>query len=155
MISHTDPERYGDRACYTASAQTLRTMTGRRVGRAPAQIMEDLRFDRHFRTPSSEGYHIMRGQQRLGSADLHFTSTTVHCTLVIEQELDRAQIAKLIERIDEDLVLSADTPRDDLVVSAYHGAEIGFFDDSFRADDEGVVVPLGDDDDNESDLNGG
>ena len=125
-----------------------------RRARARNKIMEDLRFDRHFRTPSSEGYHIMRGQQRVGSADLHFTSTTVHCTLVIEQELDRADIAKLIERIDEDLVLSADTPRDDFVVSAYRGAEIGFFDDSFRADDEGVVVPLGDEDD-ESALNGG
>jgi hypothetical protein len=117
--------------------------------------MDDLRFDRHFRTPSSEGYHIMRGQERVGSADLHFTSTTVHCTLVIEQELDRAQIAKLIERIDDDLVLSADTPRDDFVVSAFRGAEIGFFDDSFRADDEGVVVPLGDEDESdESALNG-
>jgi hypothetical protein len=118
--------------------------------------MDDLRFDRHFRTLSSEGYHIMRGQQRVGTADLHFTSTTVHCTLVIEQELDRADIAKLIERIDEDLVLSADTPRDDFVVSAYRGAEIGFFDDSYRADDEGVVVPLGDDDEDDEDaLNGG
>jgi hypothetical protein len=127
-----------------------------RGGRARNKIMEDLRFDRHFRTPSSEGYHIMRGQQRIGSADLHFTSTTVHCTLVVEQELDRAEIAKLIERIDDDLVLSADTPRDDFVVSAFRGSEIGFFDDSFRADDEGVVVPLGDDDeDDESALNGG
>ena len=126
-----------------------------RGGRARNEIMEDLRFDRHFRTPSSEGYHIMRGQQRIGSADLHFTSTTVHCTLVVEQELARAEIAKLIERIDDDLVLSADSPRDDFVVSAFRGSEIGFFDDSFRADDEGVVVPLGDEDeDGESALNG-
>ena len=126
-----------------------------RRARARNEIMEDLRFDRHFRTPSSEGYHIMRGQQRIGSADLHFTSTTVHCTLVVEQELARAEIAKLIERIDDDLVLSADTPRDDFVVSAFRGSEIGFYDDSFRADDEGVVVPLGDeDDDDESALNG-
>jgi hypothetical protein len=115
--------------------------------------MDDLRFDRHFRTPTSEGYHIMRGQQRVGAADLHFTSTTVHCTLVIEQDMDRDQIAKLIERIDEDLVLSADMPRDDFVVSAYRGAEIGFFDDSFRADDEGVVVPL-DEDGADNGLNG-
>ena len=135
----------------------MRMARGReRRARARNEIMEDLRFDRHFRTSSSEGYHIMRGQQRVGSADLHFTSTTVHCTLVIEQELDRAEIAKLIERIDDDLVLSADTPRDDFVVSAFRGSEIGFFDDSFRADDEGVVVPLGDEgEDDESALNGG
>ena len=144
------------RATLHARRQTHTARGRERRACARNKIMEDLRFDRHFRTPSSEGYHIMRGQQRIGSADLHFTSTTVHCTLVIEQELDRAEIAKLIERIDDDLVLSADTPRDDFVVSAFRGSEIGFFDDSFRADDEGVVVPLGDEDeDDESALNGG
>src|SRR5574340_1022113 len=69
--------------------------------------MDELRFDRHFRTPSSEGYHIMRGTTRLGTVDLHFTSTTVHCTLIIEQEMPRVELTRLIEEIDEDLVLSA------------------------------------------------
>jgi hypothetical protein len=108
--------------------------------------MEDVRFDRHFRTPYSEGYHLFRGQTRLGTVDLHFTSTTVHCTLILEQDLERDAVAKLIERIDEDLVLSADTPRDDFLVSVYRGTEIGFFTDTFHADEDELVAELGDED---------
>src|SRR5579859_6824718 len=53
--------------------------------------MEDMRFDRHFRTPYSEGYHLMRGTARVGTIDLHYTSTTVHCTLIVEQQLEKAE----------------------------------------------------------------
>lgn len=105
--------------------------------------MEDVRFDRQFRTPYSEGYHLMLGTARIGTADLHFTSTTVHCTLVLERPLKREDLAKLIEQIDEDLVLSSDTPRDDFLVSVYQGKEIGFFNDSFRADQEELTLTTG------------
>ena len=44
--------------------------------------------------------------------------------------MERDALAQLIERMDEDLVLSADTPRDDFLVSVYTGKEIGFFDDT-------------------------
>lgn len=111
--------------------------------------MEDVRFDRQFRTPNSEGYHMMLGTTRIGTVDLHFTSTTVHCTLVLERDLERDDLAKLIEQIDEDLVLSADTPRDDFLVSVYRGHEMGFFNDSFRADQDELA--LGDDFDDEGD----
>jgi hypothetical protein len=108
--------------------------------------MDDVRFDRHFRTPNSEGYHLMHGNKRLGMVDLHFTSTMVHCTLIIEEDLSKADLARLIEQIDEDLVLSADTPRDDFLVTVYQGKELGFFTDTYRADDEGVALDsLGDD----------
>ncbi len=102
--------------------------------------MEDVRFDRQFRTPNSEGYHMMLGTTRVGTVDLHFTSTTVHCTLVLERDLGREDLAKLIEQIDEDLVLSADTPRDDFLVSVYRGNERGFCNDSFRADQEELTL---------------
>ena len=109
--------------------------------------MEDVRFDRQFRTPSSEGYHLMLGAARLGTADLHFTASTVHCTLVIERDLSREDLAKLIEQIDEDLVLSADTPRDDFLVSVYRGAEAGFFNDSMHADQDDLTLGMDDEDD--------
>jgi len=113
--------------------------------------MEDVRFDRHFRTPNSEGYHAFRGQDRLASIDLHFTSTTVHCTLILEHDLGRGEIAQLIERIDEDLVLSADTPRDDLLVNVFRGTEVGFFTDTFHADEDELVAGVGDDQDGDED----
>lgn len=123
------------------------------AARSTMDNLDDLRFDRHFRTPSSEGYYLVRGPSRIGMVDLHFTSTTVHGTLIVEQEMDREALAQLIERIDEDLVLSADTPRDDFLVSVYTGKEVGFFNDTFRADQEDLTVDIDDDDDfDEEDL---
>ena len=116
-------------------------------------VMDDVRFDRQFRTPHSEGYHMMTDTTRVGTVDLHFTSTTVHCTLVLEQELARDDLAKLIEQVDEDLVLSADTPRDDFLVSAHLGKEVGFFNDSFRADQDELSLGEESDEDEEGDDN--
>ncbi|HZC04770.1 MAG TPA: hypothetical protein VE338_03945 [Ktedonobacterales bacterium] len=110
--------------------------------------LEQLRFDRHFRTASSEGYHIMRAGERVATADLHFTLADVRCTLILEKPMKRDEIARLIERIDEDLVLSADVPREDLLVNVYQGSEVGFFSDEFHADqDELVSVEDEEDDD--------
>jgi hypothetical protein len=116
--------------------------------------MDDVRFDRQFRTPNSEGYHMMLGTDRVGTVDLHFTSTTVHCTLVLERELAADDLAKLIEQIDEDLVLSADTPRDDFLVSVYSGKEVGFFNDSFRADQDELTLGGESDEDEEESEDG-
>src|SRR5262244_633702 len=96
--------------------------------------MDDIRFERHFRTPSSEGYYIMQGNS-LRTVDIHFTTTAVHGTLIQERELDEADLTKLIEQIDEDLVLSADMPRDDFLVSVYIGRDVGFYSDEYFADE--------------------
>jgi hypothetical protein len=102
--------------------------------------MDNLRFDRSFRTPSSEGYHVMLGTERIATADLHFTAADVRCTLVMEKNMEREEIAHVIERIDEDLVLSADVPRDDFLVTVFQGSEFGFFSDEFHADQDEVVI---------------
>jgi hypothetical protein len=102
-----------------------------------ATRMEDIRFDRQFRTPYSESYAIMQGNSRVGSVDIHFTTTSVHGTLILERELEESEIAKLIEQIDEDLVWSADTTREDFLVSVYVGKDVGFYsDDYFDEDDD-------------------
>lgn len=113
--------------------------------------LERLRFDRHFRTATSEGYHIMRGEERLATVDLHFTLADVRCTLILEKPLTREELARLIERIDEDLVLSADTPREDLLVNVYQGTEVGFFSDEFHADQDELVSAADDDDEDDFD----
>src|SRR5437016_14596118 len=100
--------------------------------------MDDIRFERHFRTPYSEGYYIMQGNSlqsnnRLGTIDIHFTTTAVHGTLFLKRELKETDITKLIEQIDEDLVLCADMPRDDFIVSVYEGKGVGFYGDEYFA----------------------
>ncbi len=102
--------------------------------------MDDIHFERHFRTPHSEGYYIMQGSNlqsnnRLGTVDIHFTTTAVHGTLILERELEETDLTKLIEQIDEDLVLSADMPRDDFLVSVYVGKDVGFYSDEYFAEE--------------------
>ena len=101
-----------------------------------ATTMDDIRFDRQFRTPYSESYAIMQGNSRVGSVDIHFTTTTVHGTLILERELEESEIAKLIEQIDEDLVWSADMSREDFLVSVYVGKDVGFYSDDYFDEDE-------------------
>jgi len=113
---------------------------------AAHQRMDDIRFDRQFRTPYSESYAIMQGNSRVGAVDIHFTTTTVHGTLILERELEEAEVAKLIEQIDEDLVWSADMPREDFMISVYVGKDIGFYSDDYFDEDE---------DEDEEDDNGG
>ena len=98
--------------------------------------MDDIHFDRQFRTATSEGYFIVHQNTRLGVVDLHYTATNVRATLILESELERDDLVKLIEQLDEDLVLSADTARDDLLVSVYIGRDFGFFNDETLADEE-------------------
>jgi hypothetical protein len=114
---------------------------------ARLEPMEDIRFDRQFRTPSSEGYFIVQLGNRLGIVDLHFTTTNVRATLILERELERDELIKLIEQIDEDLVLSADVPRDDLLVSVYIGHDAGFFNDETLGEEDDYL-----EDDDEEDL---
>src|SRR5690349_14408297 len=108
--------------------------------------MEDIRFDRQFRTPYSESYSIMQGNSRVGSVDIHFTTSTVHGTLILEREVEEAEVAKLIEQIDEDLVWSADMPRDDFLVSVYVGKDVGFYSDDYFAEENEVTVGFDEDD---------
>jgi hypothetical protein len=115
--------------------------------------MDDIHFERHFRTPYSEGYYIMQGNNlqsnnRLGTVDIHFTTTAVHGTLILERELEEADLTKLIEQIDEDLVLSADMPRDDFLVSVYVGKDVGFYSDEYFAEENNESLDF--DDDNEA-----
>ena len=77
----------------------------------------------------------LQSNNRLGTIDIHFTSTAVHGTLILERELEESELTKLIEQIDEDLVLSADMPRDDFLVSVYVGRDVGFYSDEYFAEE--------------------
>lgn len=119
--------------------------------RVHSNFMEDIRFERHFRTPYSESYYIMQGSSlqsnnRLGTIDIHFTTTAVHGTLILERELEETDLTKLIEQIDEDLVLSADMPRDDFLVSVYIGKDVGFYSDEYFTEESDNDTGFSDDD---------
>ncbi len=101
--------------------------------------MEGLRYDRLYRTPSSEAYLVSANEEAVARVELHYTSSIAYGLVVLENPLEGKALTDLLERLDEDLVSSADVPRDDFVVSVYQGHEVGVFSDS-DDDDEGSVL---------------
>ena len=113
--------------------------------------MDDIRFERLFRTPFSESYYIRQGagmqtNNRLGTVDIHFTTTIVYGTLILERDLEEIDVTKLIQQIDEDLVISADVPRGDFQVSVYVGRDVGFYSDEYSGEENDTDLDFGDDD---------
>jgi hypothetical protein len=96
----------------------------------------DLRYDRVCRTPRSEGYLLSEGDSPLGRVDLHFGTNVVHAVLVVERDLVDDEMRRLVQRIDDDLVWTADEPREDFLVTVYRGAEIGVLSDHERGDED-------------------
>jgi hypothetical protein len=98
------------------------------------------------RTAESEAYLLSEGDTAFGRVDLHFGSSIVHGVLIVEREMSDDDVHGLVQRIDDDLVWTADRPREDFVVTVYQGTERGVISDSENEDDaEGE-----DDDDDEA-----
>lgn len=98
--------------------------------------MDNVTFERLCRTPQSEAYLLHRKEEAIGRIDLHFGTTIVYGTLVLEVEATEEDVNDLIEQIDEELVLTADVERDDFQVTAYRGQMLGFFSDDYADEDE-------------------
>ncbi len=98
--------------------------------------MSVIKFERQCRTLYSEGYLITDDGERLGSIDLHFTPTIVYATMVLEKELEEDDVLDLIEKADDEIVLTADVPRDDFLVSVYQGRNLGTYSDEYFEEDE-------------------
>ncbi len=94
--------------------------------------MADITYQRQFRTPNSESYILMQDGRAFGHLDLHFGSTEVSGTLILLEEQPEDELLKLVEQLDEDLVVSADTPREDLLLTVFRGQEIAFYTDDLQ-----------------------
>lgn len=99
--------------------------------------LDTLAFERQFRTPHSEGYFVKAGSgERIGRVDLHFASDVVYATLVVEIDVSEDGVLDMIEQIDESLVVTADVPRDDFLVTVYRGKDLGYYSDAFFGDED-------------------
>lgn len=99
--------------------------------------MTDYRFQRECRTPHSEAYLISSGDEWVGRIDLHYTFDVVNGVLCVGENMTAEEIRELIDTIDEEIVIPADVPRDDFIVTVYQGRETGIFSD--EECDEGEV----------------
>ena len=99
--------------------------------------MATYRFEREARTPYSESYAIEDADHALGRVELHFTSSVTFATLMVHDSVADEEVQDLIGEIDEQLVMTADPYREDLVVTVWRGEEVGVFaDDSMDEDDD-------------------
>ena len=71
----------------------------------------------------------MRNGARLAHVELHFAHAVVYCTLILFQDLSEHEQFAVIEAIDDQLVLSAEVAREDLMVTVFKGRETGFYND--------------------------
>ena len=124
-------------------------MADRRTTPTGIQPSGHVRYERQYRTPSSEGYHVIAGDVRLAQLDVHFTSTSVYGTLIVFVDMPEDQVLDLIEGIDEAIVLSAEVARDDFLVTVFRGRQTGLSSDDFleerrerRGDGEGRVTRM-------------
>ena len=99
-------------------------------------LFVDLRYDRVCRTPQSEAYLLSEGDSPFGRVDLHFGTSVVHGVLIIERDVSDEDLHGLVQRIDDDLVWTADRPREDFLVTVYQGTERGVISDGEAEDDE-------------------
>lgn len=83
--------------------------------------MESPRFERVCRTSNSEAYLVVDGEEIVARVDLHFTSSVVYGVLIVERQLTDAEVAELRSEIDDELVQTADVPRDDFLLAVYRG----------------------------------
>ncbi len=95
-------------------------------------------YHRQSRSLSSEQYQLMHGEERLGHLDLHFGSSEVFGTLVLDSELGEDETTQLIEQIDEDLVLSGEVPREDFLIRVFVGREVGLYSDELLREELAV-----------------
>ena len=56
--------------------------------------------------------------------------------MLIERELEEDDILDVIEQADDELVMTADVPRDDFIVSVFQGRDVGTYSDDYFEDDE-------------------
>jgi hypothetical protein len=82
------------------------------------------RFERVCRTSSSEAYLVVDGEDVVARLDLHFTTSVVYGVLIVERQLSEPEITELRAEIDDELVQTADVPRDDFLLAVYRGEPI-------------------------------
>jgi hypothetical protein len=99
-------------------------------------MFPELRYDRVCRTSHSEAYLLSEGDDPFGRIDLHFGSSVVHGVLIVERDLADEELHGLVQRIDDDLVWTADQPREDFLVTVYRGTESGVISDNNGDEDE-------------------
>lgn len=89
-------------------------------------------FIRFVRTTGSEHWLIRNGSESLGVVDIH-AARHIQVNIVLVKELTYVELQHLRTAVEEDLVESFDSPRDDLIMEVYLGRKIASYSDDWDA----------------------
>ena len=89
--------------------------------------MADYGLERECRTPYSEVYTILDGDEPIGRLDFHMTPAVIHATLCVDEGLTQEAIQELIEYIDDEIVDVVGVSRDEFIIHVHQGRDVGVF----------------------------
>jgi hypothetical protein len=97
------------------------------------------RLTRVVRTGTSEIHLAWQDEVRVGQIDIHYGPEVIHATLILEQDIARDAIDRLIKQVDRDIIASylQDFERDNLLVTVFRGDEIMTYSDEDHDEEEG------------------
>ncbi|MCH8062588.1 MAG: hypothetical protein IH861_08805 [Chloroflexi bacterium] len=84
-------------------------------------------FERECRTPSSECYTVLEGDNSIGRLDIHFADAIVHATLSVSESLTTEEIQELIDSVDEELLDAVGIVRQEVIVHVHQGRDMGVY----------------------------
>jgi hypothetical protein len=84
-------------------------------------------FEREVRTPFSECYTVLEGEDTVGRLDIHFADVIIHATLTVSESLTTDSIQDLIDAIDEELLDAVGIIRQEIIVHVHQGRELGVY----------------------------
>ncbi len=87
-------------------------------------------YEREVRTPSSEAFLILNGEDTVGRIDTHFLPGVAHIAIAVEQSLTDEQIEEIISDIDSDMLNTVGSERDSHMFHIFQGHEIRVFSDT-------------------------
>ena len=94
-------------------------------------------YEREVRTPHSEAYLILDGDNAVGRIDTHFLPGIVHIAIAVDRSLTPDQIEEIIADIGADLLNTVGADRDVHMYHIFQGEEIRVFSDTAGYDDYG------------------
>ena len=84
-------------------------------------------YEREVRTPQSEAYLILDGEQPVGRIDTHFMPGLAHVTVCVTPSITPEQIEEILSDIDADMLNTVGTEHDTHHFHVFQGNEIRVF----------------------------
>lgn len=84
-------------------------------------------YEREVRTPQSEAYIILDGENPVGRIDTHFMPGVAHVAIAVDRSVTPEQIEEIVSDIDSDMLNTVGNEQDTHHFHIFQGTEIRVF----------------------------